>query len=203
MRLSQIRGNTAYQFTQPVTQLLVKTKLTPNMLTITGFVVSLGAAVAIAMGHLLLGGFLVLFSGVFDLLDGALARAKRQNTSFGALLDSTLDRLSEAALLFGLLLWSIWQNLTPEAMLIYVILIYVSFVGSVLVSYIKARAEGLGLECQVGVFTRAERVIVLALGLLLNQVLIALGVLIVLTYITAAQRLLHVWQGTRKERDSV
>jgi CDP-diacylglycerol--glycerol-3-phosphate 3-phosphatidyltransferase len=202
MRLSQIRGNTAYQFTQPVTQLLVKTRLTPNMLTLTGFVVSLGAAAAIAMGHLLLGGFLVLFSGVFDLLDGALARAKRQNTLFGALLDSTLDRLSEAALLFGLLLWGIGQNLTSEVILI-VIFIYVSFVGSVLVSYIKARAEGLGLACQVGVFTRAERVIVLALGLLLNQVLIALGILTVLTYITAAQRLLYVWQGTRKERGSV
>ncbi len=198
MRLSQIRGTAAYRFTQPVIQLLSKTRLTPNMLTITGFGVSLGAAAAIAMGHLLLGGFLVLFSGAFDLLDGALARAKRQNTPFGALFDSVLDRLSEAALLFGLLLWCIWQNLTPE-----VILIYVSFVGSVMVSYIKARAEGLGIECQVGVFTRAERVIVLALGLLLNQVFIALCILTLLTYITAAQRFLYVCQGTRKERGSV
>jgi len=192
MRLSQIRGAAAYQFTQPVIQLLAKTRLTPNMLTITGFVVSLGAAAAIGIGHLITGGCLVLFSGVFDLLDGALARVKKQTTPFGALLDSTLDRLSEAALLFGLLLFCIWHNLTPE-----VILIYVTLVGSVMVSYIKARAEGLGMECQVGVFTRAERVIILALGLLLNQVFIALCILALLTYVTLTQRLLYIWQKTR------
>ncbi|MFC1968554.1 CDP-alcohol phosphatidyltransferase family protein [Chloroflexota bacterium] len=195
MRLAQVRQAAAYQLTKPVAQLLAKTGLTPNSLTIAGFVVNLGAAGIIALGHLPLGGFLVLLSGAFDLLDGALARIKKQQTRFGALLDSTSDRLSEAALLFGLLLLYTSNYLTLE-----VILIYVTFVGSVMVSYIRARAEGLGIECQVGLFTRVERVIVLALGLLLNQVLITLCLLAAVTYITAGQRLLYAWKHTRTER---
>ena len=166
------------------------------MLTITGFVVSLGAAAAVAMGHLLTGGLLILLSGVFDLLDGALARIKKQTTPFGALLDSTLDRLSEAALLFGLLLFYVWQTSTPE-----VILIYLTLVGSVMVSYIRARAEGLGMECKVGLFTRAERVIILALGLLLNQVFIALCILALFTYITLTQRIFYIWQQAKNKQE--
>ena len=164
------------------------------MLTGLGFFLSLGAAAVIALGHLFLGGFLVLVSGVFDLFDGALARAKGQTTKLGAILDSTTDRLSEAALLFGLLILYTGQQSNTEIMLI-----YVAFVGSVLVSYVRARAEGLGLDCSVGLFTRAERIIVLALGLLLNQVLIALWIVVVLTFVTVAQRLFHIWQQTKKE----
>ncbi len=192
MRLSEIRGAVDHQLTPPLARLLAQARLTPNALTMAGLVVGFGAAAAIAIGHLPLGGGLVLFAGVFDLLDGALARFKGQTTSFGALLDSVVDRLSEGAVLFGLLLFALWHNLILE-----VILIYVTFVGSVLVSYVRARAEGLGLECQVGVFTRAERVIVLALGLLLYQVFIALCILVLLSYVTIIQRLLHSWQQTR------
>jgi CDP-diacylglycerol--glycerol-3-phosphate 3-phosphatidyltransferase len=198
MRLSQIREAAAYQFTHPAAQFLAKTRLTPNMLTVAGFVVNLGATVPIAMGHFLLGGMLVLFSGAFDLLDGALARVKKQDTPFGALLDSTLDRLSDAAPLFGLLLLYTWLNSAPE-----IILVYVTLVGSVLVSYIRARAQGIGIECQVGLFTRAERIIVLALGLMLNQIFIALCLLAILTYFTAAQRFLYIWQQTKKQRNSI
>jgi CDP-diacylglycerol--glycerol-3-phosphate 3-phosphatidyltransferase len=142
----------------------------------------------------------VLLSGAFDLFDGALARAKNQTTSFGAFLDSTLDRISEAALLFGLLvLYHLKQPSNPE-----VWLIYAALVGSILVSYMRARAEGLGIKCEVGVFTRAERVIVLALGLLLSRwidisVLIALCIIAALAWVTVIQRFIYVRQQTNKE----
>src|SRR4030042_6571244 len=108
--LPQIRTWAGRSISWPVTSLLVKTKLTPNMITITGFLVCMGAAVAIGMGHLVMGGALALGSGVFDMLDGALARATNSSTKFGALLDSTLDRLSDAALLLGLVVYYTWQG---------------------------------------------------------------------------------------------
>ena len=104
INLSQIRYTVAQRSTKPIVKVLCKTRLTPNGLTIIGFILSFGAAGAIATGNLLVGGILVLFSGAFDMLDGALARAKKHCTRFGALLDSTIDRFSEAIVLLGLLI---------------------------------------------------------------------------------------------------
>jgi len=161
-----------------------------------GFLGSVAAAIVIAKEWLLLGGGLVLLSGVFDLFDGPLARAKGQSTRFGAILDSTFDRLGEAAVLLGLLILYLGQHSFREPLLI-----YITFVGSVLVSYVRARAEGLGIKCEVGIFTRAERVIVLALGLILGQwidmaVLIALCILATLALVTLVQRLIYIQQRT-------
>jgi len=169
------------------------------MLTLLGFGWSIGAAVVIAKEYLLIGGLLVLLSGAFDLFDGALARAKAQSTKFGAILDSTFDRLSEAAVLLGLLVLYVGLDSTWE-----VLLIYIAIVGSILVSYARARAEGLGLKCEVGIFTRAERVIILALGLILGHwfdkaVLIALCILAALAWITVIQRLIFLRGEIRKE----
>ena len=132
--------------------------------------------------------FLILLSGLFDLVDGALARATGQSTRLGALLDSTVDRISEAVLLGAILVWYAGQGSTQG-----IILSFAALVGSFLISYIRARAEGLRIDCQVGIFTRAERVIILALGLLLNQVLIAMWLLVIFAYITVMQRLLYVY----------
>ena len=167
--------------------ILSKSRLKPTTLTFIGLAISIGAAYAIAIGYFLLGGALVLVSGLFDLLDGALARFTKQSTKFGAILDSTFDRVSEAVIFCGLLIWLMRGGATSG-----IVLVFAALIGSFLVSYIRARAEGLGLECHVGLFTRAERVIVLALGLLVNQVFIALWVLVVFVYITVAQRLLHL-----------
>jgi CDP-diacylglycerol--glycerol-3-phosphate 3-phosphatidyltransferase len=145
----------------------------------------------IATDHLLIGGIAILFAGVFDMLDGALARARKRETLFGAFLDSTLDRLSEASLLLGLLILCLRQHLTLETLLVYIV-----FAGSMMVSYVRARAEGLGLECKVGWFTRPERVIVLALGLLFDQILITLGILVVFAYTTVVQRIVYVRRQT-------
>jgi CDP-diacylglycerol--glycerol-3-phosphate 3-phosphatidyltransferase len=168
-----------------------------------GFLVSVAAGVVISEEYLLLGGCLVLFSGVFDMLDGSLARAKGQCTKFGALLDSTLDRLAEAVVLLGLLImysrqpstWGPWEPM----------LIYITFVGSVLVSYVRARAEGLGMKCEVGIFTRTERVIVLALGLILGHwieeaLLITVCILAAFAWVTVLQRIIYMQQHSTTNR---
>lgn len=191
--LPELRHLAAERLTRYVISPLSQTGITPNLLTMLGFVICLLAAVAISQGDFFLGGLLMLFSGVFDLLDGALARAKGQTTVFGALLDSTLDRASEAAIFFGLLLFFTEKASRTESLLI-----FVAVVGSFLISYVRARAEGLGLKCEVGLFTRAERVVVLALGLLLNQVPVALWIVAVATWVTVVQRLLFLRQETAK-----
>lgn len=190
--LTQMRHTVAHGLTKPVVESLAKTRVTPNTLTVVGFLATLAAAGMIATDHLLIGGIIILFAGAFDMLDGALARAKKQESHFGSFLDSTLDRLSEAFLLMGLLILCLRQNLTLESLLVYIV-----FMGSMMVSYVRAKAESLGLECEVGWFTRPERVIVLALGLILNQILIALGILVVFTYITVVQRMVYVRRQTR------
>jgi CDP-diacylglycerol--glycerol-3-phosphate 3-phosphatidyltransferase len=195
MNLVDIRYNLAYRITDPVVRILSKSGITPNALTFINLALNIIAAYVIAVEHFLLGGVLVLVAGLFDLLDGALARFTKQTTRFGAILDSVADRISEAAILCGLLIWYIPQE---EASL-EIVLIFVVLVGSFLVSYIRARAEGLGWQCQVGLFTRAERVIVLAIGLLVNQIFIALCVVVVFVFITVVQRLVYLWkQGNMK-----
>jgi len=186
------RKAAAYYLTQPVVRILAKTPITPNAITWLGFLLAAGAAALIITGHLFAAGFLVLIAGFFDMLDGALARSTDRTTAFGSVLDSTLDRLSEAVLLIGILvLYAGGQSITG------VLLVFVALLASQLVSYIRARAEASGLECQVGWFTRPGRVIVLALGLLLNQIVIALGIIVLFSFITIVQRLAYVWQQTK------
>jgi CDP-diacylglycerol--glycerol-3-phosphate 3-phosphatidyltransferase len=183
--LAELRANLALRITNPVIGILGKSGIKPDALTFTGLAINIGAAYVIATGHFPIGGILILVAGLFDLLDGALARFAKKTTKFGAILDSTVDRISEAAIFCGLLVWYMPGRL--EILLIFAVLI-----GSFLVSYIRARAEGLGLECKGGLFTRAERVIVLAVGLLVNQVIIALWILVVFVYITVVQRLVYL-----------
>ena len=190
MNLIDIRRNLAYRITDPIVGILSKSGITPNALTFINLALNIAAAYVIATGHFLLGGVLVLVSGLFDLFDGALARFTKQTTKFGAILDSTVDRISEAAILCGLLIWYEPQ----EGASLKIVLIFVVLIGSFLVSYIRARAEGVGLQCQVGLFTRAERVIVLAIGLLINQIFIALCILAVFVFITVVQRLVYLWK---------
>jgi len=187
VNLDQLRKKAGSQITTPIVQVLSKSGLKPDTLTFTGLVISFAAAYLLGGGHFFLGGLMVLLAGLFDLVDGALARFNNQATKFGAILDSTFDRISEAVILCGLMIWYIPKESTLEIVLIFAVL-----TGSFLVSYVKARAEGLGLECHVGLFTRAERVIALTVGLLIGQVLIALWILLLFVYVTVIQRLLYV-----------
>jgi len=181
---------------QPIIKFLAITRVTPNVLTWLGFLITVGAAVLVITDNLFTAGFVVLFAGLFDMLDGALARATNRITPFGGILDSTLDRLSEAVLLLSLLYVFIQAQQTAESMLVGLALI-----GSFMVSYIRARMEALGMECSVGIFTRPERIIVLALGLLLSgfdyALVIALGIITIFSFFTAGHRLIYAWRRTR------
>lgn len=195
-KLPEVRKTVAYYLTKPVVRLLAKTPIAPNAVTWVGFLVTIGAAVLIITGHLFAAGFVVLVAGFFDILDGALARSTNRITQFGAVLDSTLDRLAEAVLLLGILvLYAREQSIAG------ILVVGVALLGSLLVSYIRARAEAVGLECRVGLFTRAERVVVLALGLLLSQIdyalITALAIIVVFSFITVSQRLFYVWRQTK------
>lgn len=193
--LAELRHTLAQRISRFPVRLLAKAGLSPNALTVFGFLLALGVAWILSTGRLFLGGFLVLLSGGFDLLDGALARASGRSTRFGAFLDSALDRFSEAALFLGLLAYYANQGSLQE-----MLLIGAALVGSMMTSYVKARAEGLGLGCEVGLFTRPERVILLAIGLIFNQMLVVLWIIAVLANLTAWQRLFYVWQqsGTKQ-----
>ncbi len=190
MNLTNIRRNLASRITNPLVGVLSGSGITPNALTLANLALNIVAAYVIATGHLLPGGALILLAGLFDLLDGALARFIKRTTKFGAVLDSTVDRISEAATLCGLLIWYVPQ----EGAILEIVLILVALIASFLVSYIRSRAEGVGWQCEVGLFTRAERVIVLAIGLLLNQVFVALCILALFAVITVIQRLVYLWR---------
>lgn len=200
-RLSVLRKNLAGYLTEPIVRFLAATSISPNALSWFGFALTLGAAALIATGQLLAAGFMVLFGSFFDILDGALARRTGRTTRFGAVLDATLDRLSEAALLLGIVGYFLFAQ--PPASFIFVsqewavILTFVTLFSSQSVSYIRARAEAMGLECQVGILTRTERVILLTLGLWLNQLVIALTVIALLSLVTVAQRIHRVARQTK------
>jgi len=181
------------RITDPIVFLLAKAHITPNALTLMGVLGSAGAAILLARGQFLAGGIAVLAAGALDILDGALARATGQVTRFGAVFDSVMDRVSEAAVLFGLLYYYAGRDAREESLLV-----FAALAGSMLVSYIRARGEILGLPIREGLFTRAERVVVIGVGSIIDQVRIALWILAVLANFTALQRLYLVWRKTRQ-----
>ena len=177
---------------QPVARWLGERKLHPNTVTIIGFVLTAGAAAIIATGRVRLGGALMLVASAMDALDGTLARITSQQSRFGAFLDSTLDRLSEGAVLIGLLTWLIAQNMDGAAILVGLVML-----GSLMVSYTRARAEGVGYSCKVGMLTRPMRVILLGIGMLSLWLVPVLGILAVLTWVTSIQRIVHVYRESK------
>lgn len=173
----------------PIVRGLAAARVTPTMLTTAGFLGNVLAAWLAAQGDLRLAGAAVLFFSALDMLDGALARATGRASRFGALYDSTLDRLSEAAVLGGLLWYALQSGSDEQAMLA-----FVATVGSLMVSYVRARSEGLGLALRDGLFTRSERVVLVGVALILGSTRAALWALAILTVLTAFQRL---WIASR------
>jgi phosphatidyl-myo-inositol alpha-mannosyltransferase len=180
-------------------RLLGRSGISPNMMTTIGLLLTLTVTATLASGHLAWGGVLVLVTSAFDMLDGALARATDRKSTFGAFFDSTVDRYTEALVLLGLLLY--YDHLPTAGY--EVVWIYLGIVGSLMVSYTRARAEALGFECKVGLLGRPERIILLAIGLLVGWVSFALAILAIFTNFTAAQRVFHVWREDRKRQPQV
>jgi phosphatidylglycerophosphate synthase len=168
--------------------------ITPNMLTVAGLVLAAASAAAIALNHMVWAAVLLFIGGAFDLSDGALARVQNSRSTFGAFFDSTLDRYSESLVLFGLIYRYGQLGQTLELGVV-----FAALVGSLMVSYTRARAEGLGFECSEGLYARPERVMTLVVGLLLYPWLFwFLVVLAVLSNVTAVQRIVHVWRMTHE-----
>lgn len=180
--------------TFPIARFLARYHVHPNTLTLIGCLLNVGIAVVLSTGRLTLGGWLLALTAPLDALDGALARVMGQQSRLGAFLDSTLDRVSEAALLSGLAAHFLRQGFGLE-----VVLAFVALAGSMLVSYTRARAEGLGVSCKGGIFTRMERVAVLTAGLILGLPTATLWVLAIGANLTALQRILYVYQRAQKD----
>ncbi|GAC1325140.1 MAG: CDP-alcohol phosphatidyltransferase family protein [Chloroflexota bacterium] len=190
---SRVRG-VSMQIMRPV----ARSRITPNNLTVLGLVLNIVTAVVIGGGYLFVSGVLLLFAGVFDMADGALARVKDASSEFGDFLDATLDRLAEGSVGLGLL----WHALVRHDDL-QVGLIYAVVLGSIMISYARARAEVLNLDCEVGLMPRPERIVILAVGLILAQATAEVALTVILaalclsTYYTVAQRIVHVYRITR------
>ena len=175
---------------KPIGNVLRKTGLTPDHLTIIGLVVAVGAAVAIGFGELRLGLLLVICAALPDLFDGALAKASNSSSQRGAYFDSVVDRVTDATI-FGGVAWYLASNDSPHMS----ILPFAVMAVSSLISYQRAKAESLGLEAKGGLMERAERIVLLCLGLLFDVLLIPiLWVMLVLTCVTAVQRFVKVWR---------
>ena len=159
--------------------------LTPNSLTATGFFLTMCACVELAL-NLRVGGILVLLTSFFDMLDGAVARARGMETSFGAFLDSVLDRYADAGILLAIT-WNMYVTGNVSG----VVLSLLSLVGTFLISYTRARAEGLGVSCTHGLMERPERILFLATGGITGFMIPVLWVMTVLTHFTAFQRIRH------------
>ncbi|MEN6480720.1 MAG: CDP-alcohol phosphatidyltransferase family protein [Anaerolineaceae bacterium] len=171
----------------PIGSFLNKLGITPNMMTLLGLVGNIFAAVFLTNGKFVTGGIIILALGPFDALDGTMARLRGEPTRFGGFVDSVTDRYSELFILGGVLIYFLHQQNDTA-----VILTYLSAAGSVLVSYIRARAESLGFDAKVGLMTRVERVIILSVFFILNLPEVALWILAIFTNFTALQRIWHV-----------
>ena len=170
---------------RPLARLALHVPFTPNAITITGFIFMIFAC-AVLVSDLMTGGILVLTAGFFDMLDGAIARAKNMVSPYGAFLDSVLDRYADAGIMLAVS-WNMFSLGNTVGML----LALASLVGSFLVSYARARAEGLGVSCSHGLMERPERIILIAAGAITGYIIPVLWVMTILTHYTVIQRIMH------------
>jgi CDP-diacylglycerol--glycerol-3-phosphate 3-phosphatidyltransferase len=159
--------------------------------TYLGLLLTIGVAALAAIGEIRWAGVAYIFAAVCDAIDGTLARVSGKGSRFGAFLDSTIDRFEESIVLLGLSIYYARVGGLAEIPLILVVA-----VGSLMVSYTRARAEAVGVACKVGFMTRPPRVTIMIVGMILDQVLIALIILAVTSLFTAFHRMYHVWRAT-------
>lgn len=177
---------------KPLQNLAGKIPFSPNTITVAGFLITVLSAYVLSF-DLFFGGIIVLAGGFFDMLDGIIARTNNKTTRFGAFLDSFLDRVSDALIFLGIA-W--YFNTTDNKT--GVILCLTVLVGSFLISYARARAEGLSAKCTVGIIERPERIILISFGLIIGFIMPALWILLVLTWFTVIQRIYYVWKTMEK-----
>lgn len=179
---------------KPLTPFVKKISLNPNVLTVAGFVVTITAAFVLPY-NIKLGGLLILAGGLFDMLDGIIARVNNRATRFGAFLDSLLDRYADA-FLFLSVAWYLASKGEHNG----AFLSLGTLIGAFLISYARARAEGLGESCSAGIMERPERIILLVFAAMADWFVPVLWVMFVLTHVTVIQRAYHVWKVTGKKQ---
>jgi CDP-diacylglycerol---glycerol-3-phosphate 3-phosphatidyltransferase len=178
-----------------VYRFFLKSKIiNPNILTVWGATFAFGASACIAFDYLLVAAILILISGCFDLMDGAVARSTDNVTRFGGFLDSVLDRYADLFIMFGIFIHFLRHN-----DLLYSGATFVAAIGSAIIPYARARAEAASLPCKTGMLERPERLIIILVGLFFYVLSYAVIVLAVLTHVTAIQRMVYV----RRNSDNI
>lgn len=181
----------------PVISTLHRLGVTPNQVTVAGTLLNAGVAVLIVFDHLIWAGVVVIVAGICDMLDGSLARMAKMSTPFGAFFDSTLDRISE-----GMVLAAICYVFAAKGASVDAALATLALLGSLMVSYTRARAETLGLECKVGIASRPERIILVAIGLFFSVLLpYVIYVMLALTAFTVIQRVVYTYRQLVRQRE--
>jgi CDP-diacylglycerol--glycerol-3-phosphate 3-phosphatidyltransferase len=185
------------QLMRPVGRIVARTHIDPNVITVLGVLIQAFGSLEILRGHLITAAIATLVSGAADILDGAVAKARGVTSRFGALLDSTTDRLSDALFFIPVAwLYAVTPDKLGREQHWVAALALAALVAAFLVSYIKARAEALGYECNVGIAERLERWILMVLGLFFDVLPLATAILAAVSFVTAVQRLVHVHKQT-------
>src|SRR6202049_893332 len=180
-----------------IVRALALSKIHPNVLTFLGLVINIGAAALLAVGQFRWAGGVIIGAGLFDMVDGRVARETNRVTRFGGFFDSVLDRYSDLALFMGLLVYYASIN-----RFFYIVLTAIVMTGSVMVSYTRARAECTIPKCKVGFLERPERVVLIIMGALLNRMAAVLWVIAVLSKLTVIHRMIYTWQEARRLEDA-
>jgi CDP-diacylglycerol--glycerol-3-phosphate 3-phosphatidyltransferase len=180
---------------ETIGQALARWNISPNAVTYLGLVLTIGVAILAALGETRWAGVAYIFGAICDALDGTLARVSGKGSRFGAFLDSTIDRFEESTVFLGLIIYYALVGGQLEIPLILVVT-----VGSLMVSYTRARAEAVGVTCKEGLMTRPVRVVIMIAAMILNQVLVALIILAVTSLLTTFHRMIYVWQVTGGEK---
>src|ERR1041385_7641016 len=172
-----------------IVNLLASLGIHPNILTLIGLVINIGAMILFVKGHFAWAALVIVFAGIFDIVDGEVARRTKRETKFGAFFDSVIDRYSDLLLLLGLMIWY-----AKIDRIVYVGLTGLVLIGSVLTSYTRARAESLIPACKVGFLERPERIVLLIIGALWDRMAAALWVMAILSNWTVSQRIWYTWR---------
>ncbi|HWE00134.1 MAG TPA: CDP-alcohol phosphatidyltransferase family protein, partial [Bryobacteraceae bacterium] len=189
MTVTRVIGRFFGVFINALVNVLALSRINPNVLTFLGLVVNIWAAFLFAAGKFRWGAVVVIFAGLFDMVDGRVARETNQVTRFGGFFDSVLDRYSDLAVLAGMLVY--YASIDR---FFYVVLTAIAMMGTALVSYARARAENMIPRCKVGFMERPERVVLVIIGGLFNRMAQVLWVIAVLANITVISRMMYTWQ---------
>ena len=182
----------------PLIKILTRWGINPNSFTLAGLIITSMAAVAFIMGHLHLGGFLILLGGLCDTIDGSLARFANKATHFGAMFDSAVDRYSEFVMFFGMVVYFVMSKDYPTS-----VVAFFALCGSIMVSYSRARAESLGFDSRVGIMQRPERIVFLGLGALIHPGALKFAIWLVAIFanFTALQRIRYAHKQSETKFD--